>query len=298
MTGIIIKGVGGIYKVETADNEIYNCTLRGILRKKSVSPYPGDLVEFEITYEENNEGIINSIVDRETFLIRPQVANAKQIIIIIAADSPKPDYLLLDKMIIMAEKSHVTPIICVNKSDLDSENVFDYVYETYHNICGYKVLKYSAENLENKNNTDKLADVLADGINVFAGQSGVGKSSILNRIFKDELMLTGTLSKKISRGKHTTRHTELFTLPNGGYIADTPGFSSFEIVEIPYDEIHEYYIEFDNLRERCRFDGCIHINEPGCTVKEAVGEGSIDKHRYERYVTLYETLKQIKSYGK
>jgi ribosome biogenesis GTPase len=196
----------------------------------------------------------------------------------------------------MAEKSGVVPIICVNKIDIDSEKIYDYVYDTYHNICGYKVLKYCAINIESKANTDKLVDVLTEGINVFAGQSGVGKSSILNRIFKDELMITGELSKKVSRGKHTTRHTELFELPNGGYIADTPGFSSFEVVEIPYDEIHEYFVEFDDLRGDCRFDGCMHINEPDCAVKKAAGEGSIDKSRYERYAALYEMLKQIKQY--
>ncbi len=296
MTGIIIKGVGGIYKVETAEKEIYDCTLRGILRKKSVSPYPGDMVEFEVTYEEDNEGVINEIDNRESFLIRPQVANAKQLIIIIAADSPKPDYLLLDKLIIMAEKSGVVPIICINKIDIDSENIYNYVYDTYHNICGYKVLKYCAINIESKANTDKLVDVLTEGINVFAGQSGVGKSSILNRIFKDELMIIGELSKKVSRGKHTTRHTELFELPNGAYIADTPGFSSFEVVEIPYEEIQEYFVEFDDLRGDCRFDGCMHINEPDCAVKIAAEAGSIDKSRYERYAALYEMLKQIKPY--
>jgi ribosome biogenesis GTPase / thiamine phosphate phosphatase len=289
-TGIIIKGIGGFYYVKTED-EIFECKARGIFRKENQSPLPGDRVSITVDIR-SNKGNIDEILPRQTELIRPAVANVNQIIIITAVKSPAPDFMLLDKLLITAEMKGIKAVICLNKIDMaqDSETVG--LIRAYEN-AGYKVIMSSSK-------ADlgfaEIKSILDERITVFAGQSGVGKSTILNRLMNSKIMQTGAVSEKIERGKHTTRHAELVEIDTGGYLVDTPGFSSFELSEIEFREIELFYPEFSNYLNKCKYTGCSHISEPGCLVKQALEEGIIDKGRYERYIQLYNTLKEIKPY--
>lgn len=290
--GLITRGVGGSYNV-VVGNDIYECKPRGIFRKKGIVPLPGDNVEISILDNEDYIGVIEKISERTSCLIRPSIANANKLVVVISAASPKPDLMLLDKLLIMGEKSEIEPIICVNKIDIDNDDVFKNVYDIYSKKCGYDVMAICAKT---EIGIPELAKMLRQGLVVFAGQSGVGKSTILNVIFESEVMKTGVVSSKIQRGKHTTRHVELLDLPGGGYIADTPGFTSFDITDITIDELQLYYPDYTDKTESCRFKGCRHLEEPGCAIKTAVKNGEIDKGRYDRYVALCTVLKDIKSY--
>lgn len=285
MTGIIIKGIGGFYYVKTADQCIYECRARGKFRKDKITPMIGDKVEIETDGE---KGSIVKIFDRRNSLIRPPVANIDKLVIVVAAAVPDPNLFLIDKMLINAEINGIDAVICINKTDLASGEKIEQIYE----MAGYEVITLSA--LKNKG-IDKLMPVLKDSVTAFAGLSGVGKSSLLNLI-TGENAETGSVSDKILRGRHTTRHVELFELKNGGFILDTPGFSSFEIEGIGANELWEYFPEMRNVSDECKYRGCSHINEPGCKVKELLETGGLYESRYESYKELYNILKEVKEW--
>lgn len=283
-----MKGIGGFYYVLSGE-AIYECKARGIFRKNEITPLPGDEVEFSVQDEEKKTGNIDVIHPRKTLLVRPAVANIDQIIAVMAVKSPEPDLLLLDKLLVTAGKDDINAVICINKIDLDDAGECGRITETYTR-AGYKVISASARAGVG---FEELKDTLRGRITVFAGQSGVGKSTLLNRIMDAFVMKTGILSGKTERGRHTTRHAELVPLEGGGYLVDTPGFSSFELAGIEYGRLQDYFQEFSNVVKECRFKGCSHISEPECAVKEAIAEGTVDAGRYERYITLYGLLKQL-----
>lgn len=289
--GIITKGIGGFYYVKVYDR-IYECKARGIFRKESRTPLPGDNVKISIVDDIKGIGSIDEIMQRQSQLVRPSVANVTQVAVVIAAKSPLPDLLLLDKLLITAALKDIKSMICVNKIDLDEGKEYQQLVNIYRK-AGYCVLALSSKQ---KIGFEELRNSLNNQVSVFAGQSGVGKSSILNNLMDTSVMETGDISKKIERGKHTTRHAELIELHSGGYVVDTPGFSSFEMTGLTFNELEHCYPEFQEHLNKCRFTGCSHISEPDCRVKEAVMSGLIDNDRYERYTQLYNILKQDKDY--
>ncbi len=293
-SGIIIKGIGGFYYVKTSDG-IYECKARGVFRKEDISPLTGDRVHISITDEEKMTGSLDSIEPRYSQLVRPAVANVNQIAIVIAAKSPSPDFMLLDKLLITAEMKGLTPVICINKIDLDEDGKCSEIESVYQK-AGYSVVKLSKVL---GIGYDAFRELLTDKITVLAGQSGVGKSTILNHIMNSMVMQTGNISEKIERGKHTTRHAELLQLEDGGFIVDSPGFSSFELADLEHTELEAHYPEFRDHLGKCRFTGCSHLNEPDCEVKKAFQQGQIDSGRYSRYSELFNTIKNIpKDYSK
>lgn len=281
MTGIIVKGIGGFYYVKDKNGEIVECKARGSFRKDKIKPMIGDVAVVE-------NGSISEIKSRRNFLVRPPVANIDNLVIVIAAASPEPDFFLTDKMIINAQKAGISPIICVNKTDLSSDKK---IIEVYKNST-YPVISVCAEK---KENIEKLIPYIKNKTTAFAGLSGVGKSSILTQIIEKKLE-TGSVSEKIKRGKHTTRHVELSEPECGGFVLDTPGFSLYEVEGIKASAIGNYFPEF--FGANCRFKGCSHINEPECGVKERLSRGEISPQRYESYCMLYEQLKQVKAWEK
>ena len=287
--GRIIKGIGGFYYVDT-DNGLYECRARGIFRKNKITPLVGDFVKISVVDEENKKGVVEEIAERETELVRPPIANVNKALIVFAVKNPTPHLSLLDRFIVLAERENLEIVIILTKIDLDDDNTFEKIKNIYE-PCGYKVIGVS--NLEKKN-IDKVKEELKDNTVVFAGPSGVGKSSLLNEIDKDFKLKTGDVSDKIKRGKHTTRHAELFELEFGGMVADTPGFSSLTLDDIEDVDLKDYFIEFDNYDD-CKFGSrCIHQNEPNCAVKEAVENGEIPKERYESYIQLLNEIRQGK----
>ena len=280
MTGIIIKGVGGLYSVR-CESGIAECRARGLFRKKNIKPMIGDCVTVE------NESI-TKIKERKNFLIRPPVANVDNLVIVAAAASPSPDFRLIDKMIINAEIAGIKPIICVNKTDLAACAEICGVYSS----AGYPTVAVSAE--ENSG-IDALLPYLRGKTTAFSGLSGVGKSSILN-ILTGGNMQTGAVSEKLQRGRHTTRHVELFRVAEETYVADTPGFSSVELEKfavIRKEELAGCFREFQPYVDQCRFGDCSHTGEKGCAVVEAVQRGEIARSRFESYCTLYEDAKKL-----
>lgn len=287
MDGIIVKGIGGFYYVKAADNVIYECKARGVFRKENIKPYIGDRVEITL---QNGKGSIDKIYPRTSYLIRPPVSNIDNLIIVVAAASPDPNLLLIDKLLVNCEISGIKPIICVNKTDVKSGEFINDIYEK----AGYTVLSVCAKE---ETGFDELIPYIKDRTSAFAGLSGVGKSTILN-LLTDTVMETGEVSDKIQRGRHTTRHVELLELKGGGFVLDTPGFSSFEVSSIKAQDLYKYFPEMKELDDGCRFKGCSHINEPDCIVKEKVADNTIAKTRYDSYVELYNQLKTIKDWEK
>lgn len=289
LNGQIIKGIGGFYYVDTQVG-LYECRARGIFRKQKVTPLVGDRVAISVVDEENKKGVIEEINKRDTELVRPPIANVDKALIVFAIKNPKPNLSLLDRFIVLAEKEGLEIVIILTKADLDDENILDEVKSTYE-LSGYKVIPVSNKT---KLNIDKVKDELAGNVVVFAGPSGVGKSSLLNEIDKNFKLQTGEVSDKIKRGKHTTRHAELLKLECGGMVADTPGFSSLTLDDISETELKEFFIEFDEFDD-CRFGSrCIHEKEPSCAVKEAVERGEISKKRYDSYIQLLNEIRQGK----
>ena len=287
--GRIIKGIGGFYYVDT-DNGLYECRARGIFRKNKITPLVGDFVKISVVDEENKKGVVEEIAERETELVRPPIANVNKALIVFAVKNPTPHLSLLDRFIVLAERENLEIVIILTKIDLDDDNTFEKIKNIYE-PCGYKVIGVS--NLEKKN-IDKVKEELKDNTVVFAGPSGVGKSSLLNQIDSNFQLKTGDVSDKIKRGKHTTRHAELFELKFGGMVADTPGFSSLTLDDIEDIDLKDYFIEFEDYDD-CKFGSrCIHQNEPNCAVKEAVENGEIPKERYESYIQLLNEIRQGK----
>lgn len=289
INGKIIKGIGGFYYVDTA-NGLYECRARGIFRKEKIIPLVGDRVSMSVVDEENKKGVVEEIDKRDTELVRPPIANVDKAFIVFAIKNPKPNLSLLDRFIVLAEKENLDIVIVLTKIDLDDDNTLEELKNVYE-LSGYKVVPVSNKT---KLNIDKIKEELSDNVVVFAGPSGVGKSSLLNEIDSNFKLQTGEVSDKIKRGKHTTRHAELLKLDCGAMVADTPGFSSLTLDDINETELKDYFIEFDDF-DTCRFGSrCIHENEPSCAIKEAVQSGKISKKRYDSYIQLLNEIRQDK----
>ena len=285
MQGIIIGNISNTYNIETAEKK-YVAYARGKFKNQDIKPLVGDKVEIEVTDEEKNEAIIEEIQQRKNEIKRPKIANIDQIVFIISTKNPKPDLLMLDKQLAYAEKIKVEPIIVVNKCDL--KDIYEYIKELYSKV-GYKVIVTSAkQNI----GIEELKQNLQNKISVFSGNSGVGKSSIINAVFNKEKTQEGEISQKNKKGKNTTTDTKLYKLKQNTYIADTPGFSSFEINEIESTELDKCFREFLPEIKKCEFVGCTHIKEENCGIKKAIKEGKISIERYERYCMMYKEIKE------
>ncbi len=290
INGKILKGIGGFYYVDT-EKGIYECRARGIFRKDKITPLVGDRVAINITDEENKKGVVEEIENRDTELIRPPIANVDKALIVFAIKNPEPNLSLLDRFIVLAEKENLDIVIVLTKVDLDVDGEALERIKSIYELSGYKVIPVSNKS---KLNIDVVKEELKGNVVVFAGPSGVGKSSLLNEIDKNFKLQTGEVSDKIKRGKHTTRHAELLKLECGGLVADTPGFSSLTLDDIDESELKDYFIEFDNF-DGCRFGGrCIHGNEPNCAIKEAVENNEISRERYNSYIQLLNEMRQGK----
>lgn len=288
--GKIIKGIGGFYYVKT-DIGLFSCRARGKFRKESQTPIVGDIVEIEITDNEKMEGYVLSVLPRKNELFRPAVSNIDLLLVTFAAASPEPSLTLIDKLTVTSLSRNIPCAICINKCDLDEEKALILAKE--YELAGFDVLVCSAEHHKN---LDSLKTLLKGKTTALAGNSGVGKSSLLNAIGENFNLKTGNVSDKIQRGKHTTRHTELFPLSFGGYVFDTPGFGSFELENISYKNLTSLFPEIKKYEGDCRFSGCSHIKEPDCSVKEALSAGKIGQNRYQSYCELYSQLKLIKEW--
>ncbi len=292
MIGKIIRGIAGFYYVYIEGFGEYECKAKGIFRNRKIKPLVGDNVEVEILDRDLKTGNIVDILERKSELIRPAVANIDQAMIIFAVSDPAPNYNLLDRFLVMMEQQGIETIICFNKTDKADKGERKRVEEVYRNT-GYQILFTNA--LEGEGIKEVKA-VLKGKATALAGPSGVGKSSLTNRLQSKVSMQTGQISEKIRRGKHTTRHSELIYMEESTYLLDTPGFSSLYLNDIGKEELQVYYPEFDHYLGQCRFQGCVHINEPDCAVKEALQDGKISESRYENYKLLYEELKNQKKY--
>lgn len=290
LNGTIIKGIGGFYYVEAAD-EIYECKARGVFRKEKLSPLVGDKVTISIN--ENAENTIDEIMPRKNALTRPPVVNIDNLIIVVSTVEPKPSTLVIDKLIAVAEHKNIEPIIVITKSDLASaQEIFD-----IYTLAGFKTIIVSNET---KDGVDEVKAVLKDKISALTGNSGVGKTSLLNNLDETLALKTAQISKKLGRGRHTTRQAELYRVCDG-FVVDTPGFSSFEIDKsdiILKDELAYCFRDFSDYVEKCKFyPSCTHTADKGCAVVEAVNEGKISKSRHNSYVQLYNEVKDIKEWN-
>ncbi len=283
--GRIIKGIGGFYYVDTAEG-VFECRARGVFRKEKMTPLVGDLVEILVD-EASQTGAIEEIFPRKNVLLRPPVANVTQMAVVVATANPRPNLLLLDKLIASAEYADIRPIICWNKSDLESGEAYKKVYED----AGFDVLVLSAQTGQG---VAKLQEKLQGEVTVFAGNSGVGKSSLLNQILGEETFATGAVSNRVERGKHTTRHSEIVSIPNGGYIIDTPGFGSFDFSLLEPEDMAELFREFADYTGECRFRDCSHTVEQGCGVLKALHEGRIAPSRHESFCALIREIREAK----
>ena len=292
MQGKIVKGISGFYYVHVVESGIYECKAKGIFRQQKMKPLVGDDVEIDIISEEKKTGNVAAILPRKNALIRPAVANVDQALLIFAAASPNPNFNLLDRFLVMMGRQDVPVILCFNKCDLITEEQQQEIASIYE-ASGCKILFVSAKK---ELGLKELQKILEGKTTTVAGPSGVGKSSLINLLAPEACMETGEISKKIERGRHTTRHAELIQLKGDGYIMDTPGFSSLYLPEMEKEELQDCYPEFAAYEPYCRFQGCSHISEPDCGVKEALSEGKIHPVRYENYCQLYGELKDRKKY--
>lgn len=292
MQGKIVKGISGFYYVHVVESGIYECKAKGIFRQQKMKPLVGDDVEIDIISEEKKTGNVTAILPRKNALIRPAVANVDQALLIFAAASPNPNFNLLDRFLVMMGRQDVPVILCFNKCDLITEEQQQEIASIYE-ASGCKILFVSAKK---ELGLKELQEILEGKTTTVAGPSGVGKSSLINLLAPEACMETGEISKKIERGRHTTRHAELIQLKGDGYIMDTPGFSSLYLPEMEKEELQDCYPEFAAFEPYCRFQGCSHISEPDCGVKEALSEGKIHPVRYENYCQLYGELKDRKKY--
>ena len=292
MQGKIVKGIAGFYYVHAAESGIYECKAKGAFRNQKVKPLVGDNVEIEVLSEVEKTGSIINIFERKNELIRPAVANIDQALVVFAAAKPSPHFNLLDRFLVMMQTKEIPVILCFNKEDIASEEKLSELAEIYEK-CGCQLIFVSAKE---EKNMETLRRMLEGKTTAIAGPSGVGKSSIINLLNPKANMETGSISRKIERGKHTTRHSELFMIGEDSYIMDTPGFSSLYVNDFEKEELKYYFPEFELYEGQCRFNGCDHIHEPGCAVKEAVEKGKIHAVRYEDYKELYEELKNKRRY--
>ena len=302
MRGKIIKGIAGFYYVHSAGNgqgsggafaRIYECKAKGIFRRDNRKPLVGDDVEMDVLDEEQGLGNITKLLPRRSELIRPAVANVDQALVIFSIVSPKPNFNLLDRFLIMMQRRSIPCTICFNKKDVDAAGEGVCFREIYEN-CGYKTLTVSAGR---RQGIDELKDLLAGRTTTVAGPSGVGKSTIVNCLQSGTHMATGAISEKIQRGRHTTRHTELIAVGEDTYILDTPGFSSLGLFDLEKEQLSQCYPEFAPYEKYCKFAGCAHIAEPVCGVRDAVEGGIISRLRYDNYCQIYGELKEARKKG-
>lgn len=287
MQGLIIENISNLYKVQV-DNNIYETTPRGKLKKDEIIPVVGDDVEISVVDEENKKAVIEEVINRKVYIKRPKLANLTQLLFVVSSKDPKPDLLLLDKQLAFAEYLGIKAVIVLNKTDLDDEEEFKNIQKIYTKI-GYTVLQTEAKN---KKGIDELRKILKNNINAFSGNSGVGKSTLINAIFNKEMTEEGEISAKNKRGKNTTTAIKLYKIEENTYIADTPGFSTFDISEVGSNNLDKYFIDFNESIKNCKFVGCTHIKEECCGIKQSVIEENIDKGRYDRFCKIYNELKE------
>ena len=288
LKGRIIKGIGGYYYVNV-DDDIIECRARGIFREQKITPLVGDIVKIRISSEDNT-GYVEEIMNRDSELIRPPVANITQVIVVASVKNPELNTWLVDKILVMAEEKHLNIVLCLNKADLDLKRSEE--LNNLYKKVGYNVIQTSKLT---GIGIEELRKELRNNINVFAGPSGVGKSSLLNALNPLFKLETGEVSKKNQRGKHTTRHVELLKLEKDTFILDTPGFSSFDLNFIEdYIDLRHYFRDIEKYNGECGFNSCIHQNEPNCAVKNAVSKDMISKERYENYLLILDELKNRK----
>lgn len=289
MTGKIIKGIAGFYYVHDGHETVYECRAKGIFRSRGIKPVVGDNVEFVVLDEEKAEGSIEEILPRKNVLVRPASANVDQALVVFAITQPEPNLNLLDRFLIMMEAQEVPVTICFNKTDLGEEDRQEEYRKTYEQ-AGYPVLFVSSRE---EAGVECIREVLRGKTTILAGPSGVGKSSLTNQILPKAVMETGSISEKIKRGKHTTRHAELFCVEENTYLCDTPGFSSMYLEDIESGALKYYFPEFEPFADACKFQAdCVHIGEPVCGVKDALESGKLSESRYENYRILYQELKE------
>lgn len=289
MKGLIIKGIGGFYYVK-CDDVLYTCKARGILRKEKKTPYVGDWVEISLSDEEN--GTIDSIYPRNNALVRPPVSNIDKLFIVSSVQNPYPNTVIIDKTIAAAEIKNIEPIVVITKTDLGD---YKHLKEIYNSV-GIKTVFISSVTGEG---VDEIYGMLENSISAFTGNSGVGKSTLLNKLFPDLVLETGEISKKLGRGRHTTRHVELFRVGDNAYVADTPGFSTMDIERyemIDKDQLIYGFREFLDYMGQCKFTSCSHTCEKGCAILSAVEDGSINSSRHDSYVSMYNEVKDIKQW--
>lgn len=288
LEGTIIKGIGGFYYVEVAD-VIYECKARGVFRKNKISPLPGDRVKF--TVNDGAENTIDEIFSRRNVLVRPPIANIDRLFVVTSVCDPKPNTLVIDKLIAIAEKNDIEPVLVITKTDLGNPSVLEEIYKT----AGFETVITSAETGVG---IDRIRELIEGHISAFAGNTGVGKSSLLNSVDSSLSLQTGEISDKLGRGRHTTRHIELFRIC-GGYIADTPGFSSLDFQnaeKILKDELPFCFREFEDYLGTCKFSTCSHTHDKGCSIIEAVNDGKIHPSRHENYIAMYNEVKDLKEW--
>lgn len=287
MHGIIIENISNLYRIK-AEDKIYEATARGKFKQNEIIPVVGDNVEFEILDEENRKAVIEEIGERKVYIKRPKLANITQIIFVVSSKDPKPDLLMLDKQLAFAEFLKINSVIVLNKTDLDKKEEFKQIKQIYEKI-GYKVIITDAKK---KQGIEELKTEMKNNINAFSGNSGVGKSTLINGIFDKDITEEGEISKRNKRGKNTTTSIKLYEIDDNTYIADTPGFSTFDVAEIESRELEKYFREFKENIINCEFVGCTHIKEENCGIKTAIQEGKIDISRYNRFCKIYNELKE------
>ncbi|MBR5473051.1 MAG: ribosome small subunit-dependent GTPase A [Clostridia bacterium] len=290
MKGILIKAISGFYYV-SCDGNVYECKARGNFRKAGVSPVVGDIVNFSLV--DNKHGIIEEICDRKNLLNRPLVANIDKLFIVSAYTTPAPDTLMIDRLSALAVYNNIEPIIVFNKSDMGS-------FEDFYNIYSKSGFKTFVVSAKDNIGITALKDEMKNCVCAFSGNSGVGKSSILNALFPDLQLKTGEVSDKLGRGRHTTRHTELFFVGDGAYVVDTPGFSTVDTNEDLYEfklALADCFLDFSEYIGTCKFTSCSHTTEKGCAIVEAVRSGEIQKSRHDSYVSLFNELKDVTAWN-
>ena len=292
MQGKIVKGISGFYYVYVEGTGIYECKAKGAFRKQKMKPLVGDNAEIVSIDEEDRIGNVVEILERKNELIRPAVANVDMALVIFATKKPQPNFNLLDRFLCMMEYQKVPVTICFNKADMVSQQEKQKLRAIYE-PAGYNIIFTSAK--ENQG-IEELRALLEGKTTTVAGPSGVGKSSLVNCLQDNIQMETGKISSKIDRGKHTTRHSEIIPICDGTYIVDTPGFSSMDVPGFEKEDLWTCYPDFAEYEPYCRFQGCSHINEPDCGVKDSLEQGKISRIRYDNYILLYEELKNIRKY--
>ena len=284
MKGIIVENISNLYKVE-ANAKIYDTIARGKFKKDEITPVVGDKVEIENIDDNKNTAVIEKIYERKTYIKRPKISNITQMIFVLSTKNPKPDLLMLDKQLAYAEYLGIKSIIIINKIDLS--DVYKEIKEIYESI-GYKVI---LTNAKEQNGIKEVREALKNNISVFSGNSGVGKSTLINSLFKNNITQEGEISQKNKKGKNTTTTVKLYDLGDDSYIADTPGFSSFSIEEIESNKLDKCFIEFKQYINECEFVGCTHIKEENCGIKKGLQENKINQDRYNRFCYIYQELK-------